>query len=49
MLSFDYHLLGSVGEEALSSSLGFASDTIEIQLQQEMLVWDFIKGFPEVR
>ena len=45
MFAFEYHLLGSVGEEVLNPSLGFASDAIEIQLQQETLVWDLVKGF----
>ena len=45
MFVFDYHLLGSGGEEVLSPSLGLASDAIEIQLQQEMLALDFVKGF----
>ena len=44
MFVFDYHQLGSVGEEVLNSSFGLASDAIEIQLHQETLVWGLVKG-----
>ena len=49
VFTFDYHLLGSVGEEVLNSSFGLASDAIEIQLHQETLVWGLGKGCREVQ
>ena len=45
MFAFEYHLLGSVGEEILIPALNLASDAIEIQFQQETLVWDLVKAF----
>ena len=49
VFAFEYHRLDSVGGEVLNLSLGLVSDAIEIQLQQEMLVWDLVKGFWEVK
>ena len=49
MFAFDYHLLGSTGEEVLNPSLCLASDAIEIQLQQETLLSDIVKGFQDLK
>ena len=45
----DYNLLCPVGEEALNPFLGHASDAIELQFQQESLVWDLVEGLREVQ
>ena len=44
MFAFEYHLLGSVGEEILIPALDLASDAIEIQFQQKTLVKAFEKS-----
>ena len=49
VFAFDYHLLGSVGKEIFNPSFDLASESTEVQLQQETLVWDLVKGFWEVQ
>ena len=49
MIAFGCHLLSPVREKVISLPLGLASDTVEIQFQQETLVCDLVKGFREVQ